>query len=392
MRTSLHDYCMAHNRPELLREWCATQNAPLTPEKISYGSKQSIWWKCEKGHEWQAMVYTRAGGGSGCPYCAGKKAWPGENDLASQRPDLAAQWHPTKNAGMTPQDVPFGSHHKAWWVCEKGHEWRAMVKSRAIGGTGCPVCVNRCLVRGENDLAATHPDLACQWHPTKNGALTPRDLGAGTLRKVWWRCDRGHEWKAAVSSRVGGVGCPVCAGKAVIPGENDLASLFPAIAEEWHPTRNGERTPEKLTPYSNRKVWWRCPRGHAYAAVVAARTTSHSGCPYCAGRRVLAGFNDLATLEPKVAAQWHSTLNGALTPEQVTAGSHKKVWWECPSGHIWKAVIYSRAGPSSSKCGCPVCAGRIRPERMERYRLTVAEHVKSLEASAPEQNKKKLEV
>lgn len=391
MKTTLYDYCRTHDRPELLREWHPAKNAPLTPEGITYGSKRSVWWKCKKGHEWQTAVYTRAAG-SGCPYCAGKRAWPGENDLASQRPDLATQWHPTKNNGVTPADIPLGSHHMAWWVCEKGHEWKAIVKSRAIGGTGCPVCANRALLPGINDLATTHPELARQWHPAKNGSLTPHDVMAGTRRKVWWRCDRGHEWQAAVSSRAVGTGCPVCAGKTAIPGENDLASLFPAIAAQWHPTRNGGLTPEKLTPYSNKKAWWLCPLGHEYTAAVAARITDRSGCPYCAGRKVLPGFNDLATLEPKVAAQWHPTLNGALTPEQVTTGSHKKVWWECPNGHIWKAVIYSRAGPGSRKCGCPVCAGRIQPERTERYRLAMAEYEKFPRAHAPKQNREKLEV
>ena len=73
-------------------------------------------------------------------------------------------------------------------------------------------------------------------------------------------------------------------------------------------------------------------------------------------QKVLAGFNDLATVEPRIAAEWHPTLNGALTPEMVTVGSTKKVWWECPLGHVWKAAIYPRTG--AKKCGCPVCAGK----------------------------------
>lgn len=372
MRTSLHDYCLKYGIQDLLRQWHPTKDAPLTPEEVSYGSKRSVWWKCEKGHEWQAMVYTRAGAGSGCPYCTGKRAWPGENDLASQRPDLAAQWHPTKNNGVTPADIPLGSHHMAWWVCDKGHEWRAMVKSRAINGTGCPVCANRVLLLGVNDLATTHPDLAHQWHPEKNGSLTPFDLVAGSHRKVWWICDKGHAWQAMVLSRVsGGAGCPVCAGKVVIPGENDLASQIPDIAAQWHPTRNGSLAPEKLTACSNKRVWWRCDLGHEYQASVGARTVNGSGCPYCAGKKVLAGFNDLATLEPLVAAQWHPTMNGTLTAEMVTTGAHRKVWWECSSGHVWKSMIYSRAGPR--KNGCPVCAGRVKADRQERYRLAQAD-------------------
>lgn len=310
--------------------------------------------------------------GADCLCRAGEIAYPGKKCLASQRPQLAAQWHPTKNGGRTPADVPLGSHYKAWWICEKGHEWQAMVKSRALDGTACPVCANRRLISGENDLAATHPELAQQWHPCKNGALTPHDVVAGTRKKVWWRCGQGHEWQASVSSRAGaGAGCPICAGKVVIPGENDLASHFPAVAAQWHPAKNGTLTPEGVSPYSNKKVWWQCPLRHEYAAAVAARTVSGSGCPYCAGRKVLTGFNDLATLNPQLARQWHPALNGALTPEEVTPGSHRKIWWECPSGHIWQAVVYSRAGPQ--KCGCPVCARPGKPERLARYQQALAD-------------------
>ena len=184
MKTTLSDYCAAHDRPDLLRQWHPTKNAPLTPGTVTYGSKRKVWWRCGAGHAWQAAVYTRTSSGSGCPYCAGKRVCPGENDLASRRPDLAAQWHPVKNSGVAPADVLPGSHYKAWWVCEKGHVWQAQVKARA-SGAGCPVCANRTLVPGENDLASVHPELARQWHPTKNGALTPRDVIAGTRRKVW---------------------------------------------------------------------------------------------------------------------------------------------------------------------------------------------------------------
>ena len=277
------------------------------------------------------------------------------------REELLREWDQDRNAPITPEQVAYGSHRMAWWVCQKGHRWQAMVKSRAAG-TGCPVCANRAVLPGENDLAASFPEVAAQWHPSKNGALTPRDVPPGTQRKVWWLCEKGHAWQARVSTRTyGGSGCPVCAGKQVAPGENDLATMYPDIAREWHPTRNGAITPQGVTPYSNRKVWWLCPRGHAYQAVVATRTSHHSGCPYCSGRRALAGYNDLATLFPQLAAQWHPTLNGSLTPEMVTPGSHKRVWWICPEGHVWRAVIYPRTG--KKQCGCPVCAGTAGQRR-----------------------------
>lgn len=355
MRTTLYDYCREHSKPQLLREWHPSKNAPLTPRDVTYGSNRSVWWRCEKGHEWQTMVYTRTGGGSGCPYCAGKKAWPGENDLASLRPDLAAQWHPEKNGGITPADVCLGSHHKAWWICKKGHEWQAIVKSRAIAGTGCPVCANRVLIPGENDLATTHPDLARQWHPVKNGALTPRNVVAGVRRKVWWLCEKGHEWQASIASRASGIGCPVCAGKLVISGINDFATARPELSAQWHPTKNGTLSPQMVTPMSNRKVWWLCEKGHSYQAAVAARVTRKVGCPYCANKKVLEGFNDLATIHPEIAAQWHPKKN-SRKPSEILAGSHAKAWWLCPMGHTYEAVICVR---TLQHTGCPVCANKI---------------------------------
>ena len=362
LKLTLYDYCLEQGKEALFQEWNEEKNGGPMPTNLSRGSHQKAWWRCARGHSWEAAVYSRTGG-SGCPYCGGKLAWPGENDLASQRPDLAALWHPTKNAPLTAEQVTMGTHHKAWWVCEKGHEWQAAVKTR-VSGTGCPYCANRAVVPGENDLTTTHPELAQEWDVEKN-TRTPSEITSGTNRKVWWHCEKGHQWQASVASRVRGAGCPHCAGKKRVPQENNLGSQFPDIAAQWHPTKNGKLTPETCSPSSNRKVWWRCPLGHEYQAAVGARTVNGSDCPYCTGRKVLAGFNDLATLEPAIAASWHPTLNGTLTPQDVTTGSRRKVWWECPEGHVWKAVVYSRA--RKQKTGCPVCAGRVKEPQQMRY-------------------------
>lgn len=144
MRTTLFEYCTGHDRPELLAEWDGKKNAPLMPENVTYGSRRSVWWKCDRGHEWQSMVYSRTGAESRCPYCAGKKAYPSGNDLASQRPDLAAQWHPTLNGSLTPTMVTAGSHRKVWWMFPVGHIWKAMIYARAgPQKNGCPVCAGR---------------------------------------------------------------------------------------------------------------------------------------------------------------------------------------------------------------------------------------------------------
>ena len=370
MQTSLYDYCMERSKAALLTQWHPAKNGALTPQQIAYGSTRKVWWICAKGHIWQAAVNTRTANHTDCPYCAGRLPWPGETDLASQYQDLVKEWHPTRNLPLTPEQVLPGSEKKVWWKCAQGHEWQAEIRSR-VSGCGCPVCKSRFVVPGVNDLASRFPDLAAEWDSAANGSLTPRDVTFGTKRKVWWRCEKGHTWRVSVQSRtLDGTGCPVCAGRVIIPGENDMASLFPELAREWNPEKNGTLRPSQVTPASKRRVWWICPLGHTYAAAVGARTGQGSGCPYCAGKKVLAGFNDLATTQPCIAAQWHPTLNGALTPQMVTAGSHKRAWWTCAEGHIWKAVIYSRAGPQ--RRGCPVCAGRVCPERQERYRGILA--------------------
>ena len=133
MRESLYDYCTRTRRQALLEEWDVEGNGALTPLALSHGSRQKVWWRCGAGHRWQAAVYTRTGAESGCPYCAGKRPWPGFNDLASQEPALAAQWHPERNGPLTPDQVVCGSTRRVWWQCGSGHVWAASVKSRAAG-------------------------------------------------------------------------------------------------------------------------------------------------------------------------------------------------------------------------------------------------------------------
>lgn len=274
------------------------------------------------------------------------------------REELLAQWHPEKNGTLSPWDVSRGSKKKIWWRCAKGHEWQAELKSRSRGA-GCPVCSNRAVQQNVNDLGTTHPFLAAQWHPEKNGESLPRDFAAGSGVKVWWRCELGHEWQASIASRAGkGSNCPVCSGKTVLAGVNDLQSLFPELAEQWHPEKNAPLTAARVTPSSNRRVWWRCEQGHEWQASVASRSRCRSDCPFCSGKQTLPGFNDLASLHPALAAQWDDKLNGALRPDMVTPGSTRKVWWRCEEGHVWKAVIYSRTG--KRRHGCPVCAGKTK--------------------------------
>jgi len=279
-------------------------------------------------------------------------------DILKDTPDVS--WHPARNQTLTAEDVTCGSHRRVWWQCGRGHSWQAPVYSVALNRSGCPQCSGLVPVPGVNDLTVLYPQTAALWDPDRNGDLKPCDVTPGSKRKVWWRCAEGHSWKASVlSTALEGTGCPYCAGKLAIPGKTDLATLHPQLMEQWDREKNGTLLPSELLPSSHEKVWWRCCLGHSWQAPPFSRTREKgSGCPYCTGKKVLSGFNDLATKYPALALQWHQGLNGELRPADVTPGSNKKVWWRCRENHVWQAAVYSRTRKNASNC--PVCAGTVK--------------------------------
>lgn len=279
-------------------------------------------------------------------------------------PEMLKLWHPEKNGTLRPTDVTPGSKTKLWWRCSRGHDWKAPAYS-VKAGTACPYCSGRNAIPGETDLATTHPQLRKLWSPRNR--ISPEEIPAGSHKTVWWICERGHEWEARVELvALGGAGCPYCTGKRAISGETDLATLRPDMLETWDFEKNQEIDPKKVLPSSHEKVWWKCSQGHSWQAMIFSRTREQAaGCPYCTGKKVLPGFNDLATRKPKVAEQWHQPLNGELRPEDVSPGSNWKVWWRCQEGHVWQAAIYSRTRDRAS--GCPVCAGKVKQQREQPY-------------------------
>lgn len=221
--------------------------------------------------------------------------------------------------------------------------------------------------------------LTERWHPILNGDLLPDVISPGSHRKVWWRCEAGHSWQAAVFSVViNGCDCPYCTGKKAIPGETDLLTLFPEIAQQLDMERNNDLDPRTIAPFAHEKLWWKCDLGHSWQAAPFSRTREKSsGCPYCTGRKVFPGFNDLKTLCPQVAREWYQPLNGNLKPTDVSLGSNKKVWWRCSEHHVWQAAIYSRTRQNAA--GCPVCAGLSK--RSTIYELPEGRRPKKIEIS-----------
>lgn len=366
-------YCSGHRagcgndlasvHPALAAEWVAAPGRPgLTPSDVTPFSKIRVSWRCQQNHrhQWTEMVSQRTSRLS-CPFCSGARI-DATNNLAVRCPDLAAQWHPDLNGALRPEDVGPTSRRKAHWTCGTcGHVWAAAIRERAgsslRAGTGCPPCslgrrgrTRRRPPAGQS-LADLAPDLARQWHPTRNAPVTPADVRLGTPRpKRWWMCDAGHEWLATVASRVAqGRGCGFCAGQRATP-EHNLAVVDPDMAATWHPRLNGALHPTDVLPTSRKTVHWLCQSGHTWKQQVSNRIRSRQ-CGECTGRRITP-TNNLAAKHPDLVPEWDRAANWPLLPQQVLPGSNKTVTWRCSRGHTWQAQVVNRTRQGS---GCPRC-------------------------------------
>ena len=267
---------LATVNPALATEWHPSRN-DVGPEAVTAGSGKKRWWLCAQGHEYEAAVNHRTGG-TGCPYCANRLALTGWNDLASQYPEVAAEWCVESN-GRGPTEVLATAVAAAWWRCRLGHRWEVSVRSRTRFGSGCPYCSGLLAVAGVSDLGTTFPEVAAEWHPTRN-AQAPIDYLPKSSKKAWWVCAEGHEYEARIASRTTGSGCPQCSGRMVITGVNDLATVNPALAQEWG--ERNRRSPADVKPMSDYRANWVCAKGHEWRAAVSSRHHVGVGCPSCA--------------------------------------------------------------------------------------------------------------
>ena len=243
--------------------------------------------------------------------------------------------------GWNPSLITGGSSKKVNWKCPKGHVYEASVHKRTSRGDGCSICSGQQVLIGYNDLASKNPEIAKEafgWDPST--------VTTGTMKRFNWKCPKGHVYEASVHKRTSrGDGCSVCGGKTVLSGFNDLASNFPEIAKQadgWDPAQFASAT--HVIKY------WICPQDHRYKARISTRTRDiASGCPYCANKKILPGFNDLATAFPEIAKEadgWDATL--------ILPGIAKQLDWRCKYGHRWTTSPNIRTG--HNKSGCPTCS------------------------------------
>ena len=251
--------------------------------------------------------------------------------LSETHPELAKEAF-----GWDPSSISAGSDKKLEWRCKRNHVWKAVVYSRKDGNS-CPYCGNQKVLKGFNDLATTHPELAKEadgWDPT--------EVIAGTVKKLSWKCSKGHKWKVNGNNRVNyKTNCPYCGNQKVLKGFNDLATTHPELAKEadgWDINA--------FTSGSSKNQVWRCSHNHKYTSIIKDRVRGNN-CPICSNKKLMEGFNDLATTHPELAKE-----ADGWDPTEVIAGTVKKLSWKCSKGHKWKAVGYSRV----AGVGCPSCS------------------------------------
>lgn len=470
-----NENCLLTINPNVASEWHPTKNHHISPNQVTAKSDKRVWWQCKNGHEWETQVKNRSNGNN-CPYCAGKLADENTN-LEILYPELMKEWDFSKNVDLNPALIRQGSNKKAWWICKFGHEWQTTIISRTNGGN-CRFCFSQtssleirvycelktifdtvewqkkvdgieCDVfianhsigieldgypwhkdkeekdnnktenlsqRGikllrvrdcrlnklsfddvvykreeeiiiicrifqkisefeisdseklkiknyihaskfanvteynkileylpaptkEKSLLSLYPESQKKWNFDKNYPLTPDMFTLNSHKKVWWKCEIGHEWESRVSHIVKGSGCPYCS-KLYASPENNLATCFPELLPEWNFEKNKE-FPATISPKSNKKMWWICKNKHEWQSTVVSRTDG-AKCPHC---------KTLAFRFPDIAKEWHPDKNGDLTPYCVGGKSSKKVWWQCSKYHEWEAAINNRTAGTK----CPNC-------------------------------------
>ena len=302
-------------------------------------------------------------------------------NLATEYPELLKEWDYEKNGNLLPSMVTPKSHHVVWWRCEKGHSWKTRVSNRTSKKEGCPFCSNKKVLAGYNDIVTTHPELLKIWDYEKN-TVKPTEISFGYRKKLWWKCEKGHSYEGYLYNRRNGHGCPICTNMKIVKGINDFATFYPELLKEWDYEKN-DISPEEVGCYSGKKVWWKCPVcGYSWKTAIVKRTAYNQGCVVCKGLKILAGYNDLATLRPDIAARWDYDKNGDLLPTQVGIGSSKKAWFTCSEGHSFQTFIGSYVMAVNK---CPVCYhlnAKYKSEKTignKRYRIKQTPIIKEKE-------------
>jgi rubrerythrin len=336
--------------PALAKEW--SPNNKVKPSEVKRDSTAAFKWICPTcSGEYSYVVCDREVGDDSCPFCAGERLLTGFNDLATTDPELAKEWSDLND--RKPNTVMKSSNLYAYWDCPVcGATYTRRISEREVGDHCCPCCNGTRVYSGINDIETLDPALAKEWSP--NNKVKPSEVKRDSAAAFKWICPTcSGEYSYVVCDReVGDDSCPFCAGERLLTGFNDLATTDPELAKEWADTN--DRTPDTVMKRNIISADWKCPTcGGIYPALICDREVGDDSCPFCAGERPLAGFNDLTTTDPELAEEWAET--NKRTPDTVMKKNAILADWKCPTcGGIYSAKICDREVGDDS---CPFCAG-----------------------------------
>jgi hypothetical protein len=319
---------------------------------------------CRRGHRRSypgaTVTRNRNKGHDGCRYCSHTELLAGFNDLATVRPDVARQLHPTLNGNITAAMMFPTSHDKLIWLCEKGHVFPSTVSNRTAANSTCPVCLFRLIQRGINDLKTTHPEIAAEWNYAKNFNHDIYSIAPGSNAVLWWICPKEHTFRQTIGGRKRGKGCNHC--PRIEKRRSTIAVARPDLIPGFDRAANYPWTPEDLTIGSHRTMVWNCKNHHSFQQTVERRVAGY-GCQICQRRQHIAGVNDIVTLLPRLASEWHPLKNAFLEVTDMFSRS-RKVWWKClAKGHETQQSVQHRIASG----GCTDCPESARVEKPLRY-------------------------
>ncbi len=288
----------------------------------------------------------------------------GSNSMAQTHPHLAEEFHPTRNGDLTPENIVAGTRKRLWWQCKTcSHEWEATGDKRSKLGRKCPVCTPYSYAvhsDGRNSLAVMYPDIAEEWHHCENSKRTPQTVRPGSGDLVTWKCrECEHLWKQRVNVRTSqGTGCEACLGKAVhSDGRNSMRNTHPHLVNEFDLVKNAPHTPDSLVAGTNKKLWWTCHKcAYEYRTSGNVRIYEKStDCSACLNRAIKPdGSNSMVNTHPHLALEFHPQKNHPYTPQNLVAGTMKRIHWECQvCNHEWEQSGNTRI---TLDTGCPNCA------------------------------------
>ena len=433
------DRPLIETHPELAKEWDYEHNGELTPYNTTAHYSKSVKWICEKGHHWSAIVGVRVKMHTGCPHCKKelktsfpeqaiyfyfKKVTKAQNRYPYKQREIdiflkdthigkvgieydGAYYHSSEKSKIRDQkkdrlltdngirlirvkesdkneigkDIIYvrpqtDNSHLAWVIRQ------LMILTGFNPNLDINIERDRNLIYEQyiksekaNSIAAKRPEVAKQWDYERNGSVKPEHISYTSNKKFYWKCEKGHSWSAIVYNRCRGVGCPYCAGRILVVGENDLLSQNPELAKQWDYKANGELRPDQITVNNHKKVGWECPTCHHHWKASVCNRNIGGGCPKCADiertktkyKHILEKKGSFADNYPDLLKDWDYDNNIGFDPNLMPPHSGKTINWKCHvCGHKWHASI----GARTKGKGCEECYKKNN-SKMQRKRFVI---------------------